>query len=132
MRADFRAGAEAILQAVGHDDFVRLESVGDGSKRAEERAQFHAAALHGVIRAEDEDEAFVLFGADGGVGDEQGSVACAAGDAHAGEGAGIEDAIGIGDDAADLDGSGVDVHAVVHEVDDALVGVTGFIFRRAG
>src|SRR5690242_11418361 len=77
--------------------------------------------LHDIIRLDDHYKAAVLIRADGDIGNEQRLVSTAAGDAHAGEHAGLEKSIGIGEYAAPAHGPRARLQPVVHEINHTLM-----------
>ena len=116
-----------LHEAVDDDAVLRCQSGIDRSEVAEECAGLDGSGGDDVIRADDEDDFLVLVGGDGGIGDEQGLVVAAAGDADAGEETGGEGAVGIREDAEGADRADCGIEAVVDEIDDAVVGEIVFV-----
>ena len=125
---DLAAGA-GHLQAIDDDAVVRLQALHDGAEFAKKEAQFDFAAGNRVVRSHDQKETLILFRADRQIRHEQRLVRSAAVDAHAGEDTGRERAVLVRKHAAELNGAGAGVEAVVDEIDEARVRKRSLIFQ---
>src|SRR5690606_20229704 len=112
---------EHLLHAV-HDHLVlRVEARLHHAQAVDHPAQLHVLAHCGVVRPEHVDVLAVLVGEHGLVVDQLGLELAAALHLHAGEQAGGEHAVGVGQHRAGADGAGGRIDLVVDEVHRALV-----------
>src|SRR5262249_16695702 len=117
-RLDLRAGT-GTLDAIDDDAVAGLDAVDDRQAAGLIRAHVDVALLARVVGADHEDVAAALVGGDRPLRNEQPLARPADRDADAHEQAGRQQVVGVGQFAAQEDGAGAGVDAVVAELDDA-------------
>ncbi len=101
---------------------ARLQAVGDLAQAVVERPQPDGAGDHLVLLVDDVEDLLALVGVDGAVSDQQGVVGLTDGHTDAGEEAGGERLVLVGEHAPHAQGAGSRIDLVVLEIDRALVG----------
>ena len=101
-----------------------MDSVANHSQPVNDRPQIHWMVFDLVFVIDHKDEFLSLIGADGLIGHKQGWIFSAAGHSETREEPRSEQTVRIREYAAGAQGAGIRVQAVVHKVNDAVMGKT--------
>src|SRR5205085_970488 len=117
------------LDAVHNDPVLRLQALLNDLQAIAEPPKVDVPAFGNVLVGDDVNELASLVGADSALGDQQGLVGIAHGDAHAGAHAGVQNSLGVAQLAAHLNRTGAAIDLVVGEINHARVRIALFTFE---